>query len=143
MRNLFKNLAWITEREKGARQIHSTNQLSGNTKKDKVKKVLALINELQIQDTSTYTPMIRHVLQGSCMNNKELHNVSTMNKHHFLQKLRYSKTMASEIVTGSPELGGLGFMDFYIEQGLLNIQLLAMALSHHQLVGDIMKAALC
>ena len=37
-------------REKVARQIHSTNQLSGNTKKDKVKQVLALINELKIQD---------------------------------------------------------------------------------------------
>jgi hypothetical protein len=34
-------------------------------------------------------------------------------------------------------------MDFYIEQGLLNIQLLAKALSDHQLVGDIMKATLC
>ena len=39
-------------REKAARQIHNTNQVSGNTKKDKVKQVLALINELQIQDTT-------------------------------------------------------------------------------------------
>ena len=63
--------------------------------------------------------------------------------NNFCKKLRYSKTTASEIVTGSPELGGLGLMDFYTEQGLLNIQLLTKALSDHQLVGDITKAALC
>jgi hypothetical protein len=37
-------------KEKAARQIHNTSQLSNRSKKDKVKKVLALINEIQIQD---------------------------------------------------------------------------------------------
>jgi hypothetical protein len=37
-------------KEKAARQIHDTSQLSNRAKKDKVKKVLALINEIQIQD---------------------------------------------------------------------------------------------
>jgi hypothetical protein len=36
-------------KEKNARLIHNTCQPAGATKKDKVKKVLALINELQIQ----------------------------------------------------------------------------------------------
>jgi hypothetical protein len=36
---------------KATRQIHNTNQLSNTAKKDKVKKVLALINEIQIQDS--------------------------------------------------------------------------------------------
>jgi hypothetical protein len=36
-------------KEKAARQIHNTSQLSNRSKKDKVKKVLALINEIQIQ----------------------------------------------------------------------------------------------
>jgi hypothetical protein len=39
-------------KEKAARQIHNTSQLSNRAKKDKVKKVLALINEIQIQDSS-------------------------------------------------------------------------------------------
>jgi hypothetical protein len=34
-------------KEKAARQIHYTSQLSNRAKKDKVKKVLALINEIQ------------------------------------------------------------------------------------------------
>jgi hypothetical protein len=38
-------------RKKTARQIHNTSQSSNRAKKDKVKKVLALINEIQIQDS--------------------------------------------------------------------------------------------
>jgi hypothetical protein len=38
-------------KEKAARQIHNTSQLSNRAKKDKIKKVLALINEIQIQDS--------------------------------------------------------------------------------------------
>jgi hypothetical protein len=41
----------INIRKKAARQIHNTSQLSNRAKKDKVKKVLALINEIQIQDS--------------------------------------------------------------------------------------------
>jgi hypothetical protein len=37
-------------KEKAARQIHNTSQLSNRAKKDKFKKVLALINETQIQE---------------------------------------------------------------------------------------------
>jgi hypothetical protein len=36
-------------KEKSARQIHNTYQPTGNTKKVKVKTVLALINKLQIK----------------------------------------------------------------------------------------------
>jgi hypothetical protein len=38
-------------KEKAARQIHNTSQLSNRAKKDKFKRVLALINEIQIQDS--------------------------------------------------------------------------------------------
>jgi hypothetical protein len=38
-------------KERAARQIHNTSQLSNRAKKDKVKMVLELINELQIQDS--------------------------------------------------------------------------------------------
>ena len=39
-------------KEKSARQIHTTCQPTGTTKKDKIKTVLALINELQLQDST-------------------------------------------------------------------------------------------
>jgi hypothetical protein len=38
-------------KEKSARQIHNASKLSNRVKKDKVKKLLALINEIQIQDS--------------------------------------------------------------------------------------------
>jgi signal transduction histidine kinase len=38
-------------KEKAARQIHYASQSSNRAKKDKFKKVLALINEIQIQDS--------------------------------------------------------------------------------------------
>jgi hypothetical protein len=38
-------------KEKAARHIHNARQLSNRAKKDKVKQVLALINEIQIQDS--------------------------------------------------------------------------------------------
>jgi hypothetical protein len=38
-------------KEKAARQIHNASQLSNRAKKDKFKKVLALTNEIQIQDS--------------------------------------------------------------------------------------------
>jgi hypothetical protein len=39
-------------KEKNARQINSTSQSPGATKKDKIKTVLALTNELQVQDSA-------------------------------------------------------------------------------------------
>ena len=53
--------------------------------------------------------------------------------------MRYSKITARGIVFGNPELGGLGFMNLYMEQGLLNIQLLMKAISDSQLVGDVTR----
>jgi hypothetical protein len=38
-------------KEKAARQIHNTSQSSIRAKKDKTKKVLALINEIHIRDS--------------------------------------------------------------------------------------------
>ena len=43
--------------------------------------------------------------------------------------MRYSKTTAYEIVTGSAELGGIGMMNLYIEQGILNLQILLKAIA--------------
>jgi hypothetical protein len=37
--------------EKAERQIHNSSQLSNRSKKNKVKKVLAIINQIQIQDS--------------------------------------------------------------------------------------------
>jgi hypothetical protein len=38
-------------KEKATRQIHNASQSSNRSKKDKVKDVLAIINEIQIQDS--------------------------------------------------------------------------------------------
>jgi hypothetical protein len=41
------------DKEKNARQINSTLQSPGTSKKDEIKTVLALINELQVQDSAS------------------------------------------------------------------------------------------
>jgi hypothetical protein len=46
-------------KENAARQIHNTTQLSNRSKEDKFKKVVALINEIQIQ------------VQDSCSSDEE------------------------------------------------------------------------
>jgi hypothetical protein len=48
----FGNMFSRQAKEKNTRQIHTTCQPTGTTKKDKVKTVLALINELQLQDST-------------------------------------------------------------------------------------------
>jgi hypothetical protein len=53
--------------------------------------------------------------------------------------MRYSKTTAKEIVTGSVELGGIGMMDLYIEQSILNLQILLKSMADYQLAGDITR----
>jgi hypothetical protein len=40
------------KKENAARQIHGTNQSSSSIKRDKVKKFLASINEIQVQDST-------------------------------------------------------------------------------------------
>jgi hypothetical protein len=40
-------------KEKNARQIHNTCQPTGTTKEDKVKTVMTLINELQLQESTS------------------------------------------------------------------------------------------
>jgi hypothetical protein len=44
-----------------------------------------------------------------------------------------------DIGTGGNELGGLVMLDFYVEQGILNIQILLKALADNQLVGNITR----
>ena len=50
--------------------------------------------------------------------------------------------MASKVVYGCPELGGLGMLDLHIEQNILNLQLLERALSDNQMAGTITKTAI-
>jgi hypothetical protein len=95
--------------------------------------------EYEALSKSVYTPTIKYILQGSSMTQKELHEVLIPDKHLFLQKMRYSENMARDIVTGGNELGGLGMLDFYVEQGILDIQILLKALVDNQLVGNITR----
>jgi hypothetical protein len=41
----------ISSIRKATRQIHNASQLSNRSKKDKIKTVIAIINEIQIQDS--------------------------------------------------------------------------------------------
>jgi hypothetical protein len=84
---------------------------------------------LKEHDRNIYTPTIRYILQGSCMSALELEQASRKSKSLFLQKMAYPKNIASKVVFGCPELGGLGMLDLHIEQNILNLQSLERALS--------------
>ena len=98
--------------------------------------------ENEVLYRSTYTPTVRYILQGSCMNKLELQRVSRKSKQLFLQRMTYPKTIASNVVFGSTELGGLGMLELHTEQNLLNLQLLERALNDNQMAGSIIKVAI-
>ena len=56
--------------------------------------------------------------------------------------MAYSKTIATNVVFGSPGLGGIGLFDLHTEQGLLNMQLLNRALRNSQMLENITRIAL-
>ena len=72
------------------------------------------LKEHEVLYRNIYTPTIRYVLQGSCMSALELEQASRKSKSLFLQKMAYPKTMASKVVYGCPELGGLGMLDLHV-----------------------------
>ena len=56
--------------------------------------------------------------------------------------MAYSKTTTSNIVFGSPELGGIGLLNLHTEQGLFNMQLLERSLKDSQMLGNVTRIAL-
>ena len=70
------------------------------------------MNKITSAQKSVYTPTIKYISQGSSINQKELNEELNSNRHLFLQKMSYTKTLARDIVTGSVKLGGLGMIDF-------------------------------
>jgi hypothetical protein len=88
----------------------------------------SLEEESQVLYRIIYAPTIKCILQGSSHNDNKLYDISKSTTHLFIQSMRYSKTTARDIVFGSPELGGLSFMNLHMEQGLLYLQLLLKAL---------------
>jgi hypothetical protein len=91
---------------------------------------------------TTYKPTIKYILQGPSLNDNELYKVSKHTKQFFLQRMRYSKTTAIDIVFGSPDLGGLCFMNLQMEQGMINVQLHLKALNYNQLVGNVTRSTI-
>jgi hypothetical protein len=77
---------------KAARLIHNTSQSSNRDKKDKVKKVLALINEIQIQDScsSDYQYWSSNQNAHALLSiSNSLHN-KCMNLHHLPERYHIS-----------------------------------------------------
>jgi hypothetical protein len=128
----------ISPKEPGRTQIAQLREISIKFKGILQQDSLST-KEYEALYKSIYTLTIKYILQRSSLNQKELNEVSNLNKHLLLQKLRYSKTMARDIVTRSVKLGGLGMMDLYIDQGILNLQILLKAMADNQLAGNITR----
>ena len=124
----------------------------GKHKMDQLREVdnrfqsILMTNNLQTHEVnvlyrSIYTPTIRYILQSSSLKDKELHQVTTGARQMLLSRMGYNRYTSGAVIFGSKTLGGLGFQDPYVEQGLLNVQALINALTDKRIIGKITRNA--
>ena len=68
-----------------------------------------------------YIPTIRYLLSFMTLQEKEIHNITKSTITAFLRNCGYSNTTAQKTVYGTRHLGGLGWFDMEVEQGLHNL----------------------
>jgi hypothetical protein len=76
--------------------------------------------EIDILYKRIYVPTVRYLLPFMTLPAKEIKHITKSTITKFLRKSGYSNNTARDIVYGSTQLGGLGWVDMEIEQGLHN-----------------------
>jgi hypothetical protein len=98
-------------------------------------------NEVHVLYRSIYIPTIRYILQSSSLKREELHQATQGARQMFISKMGYNRNTSCSVIFGSKSLGGLGFQDPYVEQGLLNVQAMINALTDKSMIGQITRIA--
>jgi hypothetical protein len=80
-------------------------------------------NEMSYHEVETlylriYLPKVRYFLPFMSLPGKVIRNITQQNIALFLQKCGYAQNMSRDIVFGHKSLGGLGWCDMEVEQGL-------------------------
>jgi hypothetical protein len=69
-----------------------------------------------------YIPTITYIIPFTSMIVKEIHAITKPTTHLFLNKTGYATTTSRDVVYGPETMGGMGWYDLEIEQGLHNLK---------------------
>jgi hypothetical protein len=102
-------------------------------------------NEMSYQEAETlyqriYLPKVRYFLPFMSLPGKVIKDITQQNITILLRKCGYAQTMSRDIVFGNKSLGGLGWCDMEVEQGLHNLGTMINGLHNNEIVGKVHKA---
>jgi hypothetical protein len=102
-------------------------------------------NEVSYHEAETlylriYLPKMRYFLPFKSLPGKVIRDITQQNTALFLRKYGYAQTMSRDIVFGHKSLGGLGWCDMEVEQGLHNLGAMINGLHNTEIVGLMHKA---
>jgi hypothetical protein len=86
-----------------------------------------------------YLPKVRYFPFMS-LPGKAIKDITQQNIILLLRKCGYAQTMSRDIVFGNKSLGGLGWWDMEVEQGLHNLGTIINGLHNNEIVGQVHKA---
>jgi hypothetical protein len=112
-----------------------------------VKKVENMLwsNEMSYHEVETlylriYLSKVRYFLPFMSFPGKVIRDITQQNIALFLRKCGYAQTMSRDIVLGHKSLGGLGWCDMEVEQGLHNLGAMIKGMHNTETVGSVHKA---
>jgi hypothetical protein len=102
-------------------------------------------NEMSYHEVETlylriYLPKVRYFLPFMSLTEKVIRDITQQNIALFLRKCGYAQTMSRDIVFGHKSLGGLGWCDMEVEQGLHNFVAMINSMHNTEIAGLVHKA---
>jgi hypothetical protein len=121
-----------------------TQQLQWREVEKKVESMLRS-NEMTYLEEETlyqkiYLPKVRYFLPFMSLPGNVIKDITQQNIKLLLRKCGYAQTMSRDIVFGNKSLGGLGWCDMKVEQGLHNLGTMISGLHNNEIVGQVHKA---
>jgi hypothetical protein len=121
-----------------------TQQLQRQEVKKKVESMLRS-NEMTYHEAETlyqriYLPKVRYFLPFMSLPGNVIKDITQQNITLLLRKCGYAQTMSRDIVFDNKSLGGLGWCDMEVEQGLHNLGAMTSGLHNNEIVGQVHKA---
>ena len=122
-----------------ATEIH---QLSHWKEKEQKFVMMLKHGNLTTQDATIlykriYIPTIKYIMSFTSMISKEVHAITKSTAHLFLNKIGYATTTSRDLVYDPETMGGLGWYDLEIEQGLHNLEKLISGYHEQGAIGSI------
>jgi hypothetical protein len=102
-------------------------------------------NEMTYHEAETlyeriYLPKVRYFLPFMSLPGKAIKDITQQNITLLLRKCGYAQTMSRDIVFVNKSLGGFGWCDMEVEQGLHNLGAMINGLHNNEIVGKVHKA---